>query len=275
MGRKSGAPLFELSGPRVNFALHACTLAGCALLSAGASIVLAGCQKGQPDSHVAVEGTRFVLHTPSGERLRSEQLIGTIFHVGEGNPGLAIRFRAVRPDIRWGHALALHQFEVRTGKGWQNPCRPDPVGRSEGFPLAGISGEDGSLNLSDARHFEIVCTSGAQGKCVRLGYFPWKSDEMLAAFNACVRAIRADYIGNGSSFTVDGTTIEVFDRLGINRQVNHNGLRFEAGWLPSGAVCLHHFRIRDRRPRELSANAQCDEVVAGSKGAVVFTLSKP
>lgn len=136
-------------------------------------------------------------------------------------------------------------------------------------------GPDASLHRSDSSHFEIVCTSGAHGKCVRLGYFPWASDKMLAAFNACVRAIRADYNGNGSSFTRDGTMIEVYDRLGINGKEAQTGLRFEAGWSPSGVICLHHFRIGNKKLRELNVSLECNEDSAASKGAVIFTLSRP
>ena len=49
-----------------------------------------------------------------------------------------------------------------------------------------------------------------------------------------VRMIRADYCGDGTSWTVNGRTIDLYDGLGIN--VDTSAWTFEAEWTPSGAV---------------------------------------
>jgi hypothetical protein len=39
-------------------------------------------------------------------------------------------------------------------------------------------GHDGAMEPTEPGIFEIVCTSGARGKCVRFGYLPWISAAM-------------------------------------------------------------------------------------------------
>lgn len=63
---------------------------------------------------------------------------------------------------------------------------------------------------------------------------------------ACVRAIRADYGGDGTGHTRDGTLVDIADRLGIQRPEPDppgRALQFEAAWGPDGAVCVRRTRI--------------------------------
>lgn len=121
---------------------------------------------------------------------------------------------------------------------WRNPCNPGPDGVARGFPLSG--GRPGS--------FGLTCTSGANGKCARLGYRPWKQSpngRSLREFHqACVRMIRADYCGDGTSHTRDGTLINVYDKLRI-QEPDPSLIDFEAAWGPDGAVCVRKPRIPD------------------------------
>jgi len=50
----------------------------------------------------------------------------------------------------------------------------DEEGTRLGFPLAGRSDAAGILSSTDGSIFELACTSGAQGKCARFGYAPWR-----------------------------------------------------------------------------------------------------
>jgi hypothetical protein len=63
----------------------------------------------------------------------------------------------------------------------------------------------------------------------------------------CTRAARADYCGNGTSHTRDGTTINIWDNLAAPGPIQSHGntplgMVFEAGWSTNGAVCLSHAR---------------------------------
>jgi ADYC domain len=93
----------------------------------------------------------------------------------------------------------------------------------------------------------FACTNSALAKCVRWGYKPWKSvhGQSLKNFHqACTRMVRADYCGTGVAHTKDGTPIDVYDRLGIQKRVPQNGMTFEAAWSPTGAVAVSRTRFR-------------------------------
>ena len=64
---------------------------------------------------------------------------------------------------------------------------------------------------------------------------------------ACTRMIRADYQGDGKSFTREGTEIFVVDVLGINKGTPPKGMRFEAAWSVDGALAIAKPRVKNRR----------------------------
>ena len=58
--------------------------------------------------------------------------------------------------------------------------------------------------------------------------------------------MRADYCGDGRSFTVDGTPINIYDRLNIQEDTEE--WRFEARWNTDGAMCVDQPRQHLPRP---------------------------
>jgi hypothetical protein len=56
---------------------------------------------------------------------------------------------------------------------------------------------------------------------------------------------RADYGGDGSTFTRDGTLIEMCDRYGIQTCDWDLPIPFEAAWGVDGAVCVARPRIAE------------------------------
>ncbi|HEU4413017.1 MAG TPA: ADYC domain-containing protein [Polyangiaceae bacterium] len=94
----------------------------------------------------------------------------------------------------------------------------------------------GGSHVDDPSAFTFACRNAALGKCVDLGYKPWASVNGTSLKNhhqACTRMLRADYCGDGRSFTVDGTPINLYDNLGIQKDTL--AFPFEAEWVPSGA----------------------------------------
>ena len=72
---------------------------------------------------------------------------------------------------------------------------------------------------------------------------------MADAHQACTRALRADSCGNGRSNTLDGTPINILDRLDPPVRPNYIDVRlFEGAWTKDGAVCLSHLRWKFLRP---------------------------
>jgi ADYC domain-containing protein len=123
---------------------------------------------------------------------------------------------------------------------------------------------------------------------VRFGYQPWKmaADRrpMRDYYNACTRLVRADYCGDGRSFTRDGTSIDVWDSVGIQTPDTGDdpAYSFEAGWGADGAVCVARTRIPENIILEtlkiscprLAAMPVCDEGSARAAGALLFNRSR-
>lgn len=171
--------------------------------------------------------------------LRSVELVGaTLMMIIDGRK-LAVTIAAVEEDRQAsGGRLMLHRFRVRQDDGRiDDLCLPDATNEAWGFPIP--DGRGG---------FELTCMSGAYGKCVRLGYRPWEErpggPPLSALHRACMRMIRADYGGDGTSWTRDGTLIDVYDRFGVQSPQQTGEMSFEAGWSETGAVCVAHPRLR-------------------------------
>ena len=133
--------------------------------------------------------------------------------------------------------------------------------------------------------FEIVCSSGARGQCVRFGYFPWVSGAMRDIYDACIRMVRADYCGDGAGTTGDGMRIDLYDDRDIQKADGDSTQEYEAGWTAAGAVCVHHVRVKENILLESLAascprlhdrlGATCTEARPRALGATLFVRSLP
>jgi hypothetical protein len=221
--------------------------------------------------HVDVLGTAFRVTLPDGRVLAQEQLPGTVLTLGDGSGAQRrIRIDAVEHDAGdpLGEVMlyALSEPDAATGE-WHNACTPDPDGRGLGFPLAGAFTADGRYVAVSGRIL-ITCTGGAEGKCIRFGYKPWRTlpdgTSLEPYYQACVRLVRADYGGDGVGHTRDGTPIDLFDRIGVQRDETGPGMTLEAAFGPDGAVCVAHTRLAD--VLSLDALAQHYPRLAGHLG---------
>jgi hypothetical protein len=128
-----------------------------------------------------------------------------------------------------------------------------------GFPLAGrwdhTSGTaTGGAHIDDATRFTIACRGAALAKCAEQGYKPFKTVQECnssgncqavdgrALHQACVRMIRADYCGDGTSHTVVGTEIDIYDAFGVKTEDPTAVWDLEAEWTAGGAACVLHTR---------------------------------
>lgn len=233
---------------------------------------------------LGVDGSAFVLTVADGRVLRGRALEGAIVHVAmAGGRTAPMRLAKITPDPDQPQVLR-HEFETADGKGgWKNACAPNAADETWGLPVAlapGHPGRDGEITIS--------CISGVVAKCVRWGYPPWEKGpggEGLAPFHAaCVRMARADYCGDGAPHTKEGTSIDNYDDLGIQKRgaADDASYVFEAGWSPQGAVCVAHTRwsdvvtldaLKTKCPR-LAAIPHCDEASARALGARMFNASR-
>lgn len=97
-----------------------------------------------------------------------------------------------------------------------------------------------------------ACASGVITKCVTWGYAPWIVGVDL--HQACTRLARADYCGTGTPWTLDGTTIDVYDPNGIQTVTPDARFHFEAAWGVEGAVCVNQTRydVEDGEGRKVT-----------------------
>jgi hypothetical protein len=153
-----------------------------------------------------------------------------------GNTTITLRIDDSRPGTTGN--LDLWSYRVSTsydGNTWHSLCADGVYAesvhgtwnRNEGVP-------GGGAYDASAANFTIACRGSAIPKCLEMGFKPWAGRATELA--ACVRAVRADYCGDGTSYTVDGTMINLYDRGGVLA----DGLAWipEAEWTPAGASCV-------------------------------------
>jgi hypothetical protein len=137
-------------------------------------------------------------------------------------------------DERWSYRLSA-SFDGA----WRPLCADDAG--NPGFAVSvhgtwnlaeGVSG-GGAYHAATAA-FTIACRGSSIAKCVDLGYTPWTghSDELAA----CTRALRGDFCGDGTPYTVNGTLVNLYDQSGV--QLDGVGWIAEAEWTADGARCV-------------------------------------
>ena len=225
-------------------------------------------------AEIAVERTGFTVRLADGRQLSGPALVGRELVVAVGGEGpMAVRIDAVEPDPRDRSGettlYALSVADARTGAR-RSLCSPDPYGERWGFPLAAAYGADGRA----IGPFALTCTAGAQAKCIRFGYRPWHA-AMVDLHAACVRMVRADYCGDGTPHTRNGTRISLWDRRGILAAGDPwPGLSFEAAWSPEGAVCIARTRIPDVATLD-QVLAECPRLRSARNGSACTESSAP
>ncbi len=229
----------------------------------------AGAQADPSAAGIQVRETSLVVVAADGRRLTGPDLTGATMAVSDGWHGKTlIRFDGAERDatgLGW-----LYNIRVQNDADghWTDFCKPDSVNERLAFAVEGHIDAHGTY-LRDPEEFFLTCTSGAVAKCLRLGYLPWKTHPsgvtLESYFTACTRMIRADYCGDGSGHTSNGTPINVFDRLGIQTKDDDVDMHFEAAWGPEGALCVAKTRRSDHLKIERLAEI-CGGKFAGSLG---------
>jgi ADYC domain len=191
-------------------------------------------------AQLTVEGVNFVLQLSDGRSLRGENLVGLKIMLRHEGQDVEVRIDQVDKDEEavGGPVTLYHMSVLDPSSGApRDLCQPDVLGRKVGLPL------------SQAEGFGFTCTSGAEGKCVLMGYRPWEEPKNGVfpsdLHRACVHAMRADYGGDNRPSTKDGTLVNVYDRFGIRTPAETSGMEFEAAWGADGAICVAHPRIAD------------------------------
>ncbi|WP_434418933.1 ADYC domain-containing protein [Nannocystis pusilla] len=220
---------------------------------------------------VAIDKTAFRVTLPDGHVLSDSEMIGVVLTVrDEDGAWRKVRVEKIEADPR-DPEITLYDLSVQNPQtnAWAPMCAPGPDGLARAMPLAGTWTADGRHEAVEGA-FNVTCTSGAIGKCVRFGYKPWASasdgGSLWEEHQACVRMVRADYCGDGTAFTRTGMLINVGDRRGIQRVDEAPEFVLEAGWGPAGAICVHHPRVAENVTLA-QLEARCPDRLRGRTGA--------
>lgn len=126
---------------------------------------------------------------------------------------------------------------------WHGACQGED-GNAMGIFVDGQWSQDGTWQPGG---WTFSCPSGVVSKCVRSwGYKPWKTlrspahgdIDLQPLHQACTRAARADYCGDGTSFTRDGTLVDMFDIYGFNVPEHRPELQEESLFDEHGALSV-------------------------------------
>jgi hypothetical protein len=198
-------------------------------------------------------------------------LVGATFatQMPDGSPmNLRIGARSSIPSQHHAGSIVNH-YELSYRQSGSNAWKP-VCGELNGVPVLaiplagrwnyaqGVPG--GGEKLDEPDWITFACSGFTLEKCVTLGYEPWTKagGERLDGYHqACVRAHRADYCGDGRSYTEDGHLINIFDKLGI--QDDTESWSLESEWDTNGARCLSRQRIEGgHAPDCASELPRCD-----------------
>jgi len=177
----------------------------------------------------------------SGPPLSGTALVGSRWtgNVSDGTT-VALRIDEAMQGTGANTDVWSYRWSVSAADGAWQPLCVDTAGHplfADAAPgiwnlAQGVPG--GGAYHPESSEFTLACRGSAIAKCVELGYKPWSGFERELA--ACTRAMRADYCGDGTPFTVTGTIINIFDDAGI--QPDGVDWTPEAAWSPDGALCV-------------------------------------
>jgi hypothetical protein len=197
-----------------------------------------------------VNGGMVVVHSDGGTILRGQDLKGIVLRLRNGSRSpFELRFDAVEAGPF--EDVELYDVAIRSqaGAAWKPLCRPGPDGRARVMAIETATSSDRS-DADLLASLSLTCTAGAKGKCIMRGYRPWAANAtgvpLAPYFEACVRMMRADYCGDGRSFTREGIRIESWDNLGL--RTSAQSLPFESAWDSKGAVCIARARVPSIAP---------------------------
>ncbi len=203
---------------------------------------------------ITLDGSNLTAIHTDGSTSSGLALIGAEFDttMGVGTP-ISIRIDNVEVEPSFYKKSSVYMYTVLyrfdASSSWQPFC-----GLRDGSPIRAVplkgrwdyrqGVEGGGSKINDPDMITFACEGYTLQKCVRLGYEPWRKRNGVLLddhHQTCVRVHRADYCGDGRAFTKNGTLINLYDHLGVQKDTET--WAFESEWSPDGAVCVKQQRI--------------------------------
>lgn len=217
-------------------------------------------QQGEWDQGRPQQGEKDQGRKLQSESLALSELMGVRFELADGGGRVTLREgRLVADDGAANEASRTLEVVATTASGERVPMSlvrtTNPNGDervavvangwvvcasgNDGMFVPGVWDESGA-HVSQRDALTYACMDGVIAKCVDWGYAPWTVGADIHA--TCTRLARADYCGDGNSWTIDGTLVDVYDTHGVLVPTPGTDLTFEAAWNEDGAVCVAEAR---------------------------------
>ena len=204
--------------------------------------------KGAEISHIpltriyAVDGELF---GEVGETVyRGSRVVGMVIHIIAviGKVEVKTDLTIVSADHSQGYwRYGVQYTDVAHNKEGVPTCEQDEFGDASMVFYADISVDTTSGDVRDRpKTLYFGCVSGAVGKArtTPWRYAPYDPQVKLEGFETAIRAIRADYCGDGVSYTKPGNKLQLRDQYGYHNFANQ-AMNTEAVWASGGgALCL-------------------------------------
>lgn len=204
-------------------------------------------------------GARLEVVRAGGRAIGAVDLTGTeVTATAQDGTSFVLRIDAVAPGIPAGVVLYTISYRDLGSTSFKPICGTENGAPIPVIPLSGSWDDSagtptGGSHIADPGAVTLACRGFALAKCVELGYVPGRSVQecrapgecrtrpLSAYHQACTRMLRADYCGDGTATTRDGTLVDVWDNLSIQTD-DASTWSFEAEWTPNGASCVKQTR---------------------------------
>lgn len=227
----------------------------------------------------------------AGKKISTERFIGATFEATlDDGVVLPIRIDDYYSSSEKSQKhIVYYEVSYETAEGWRPLCGVDDFGKP--VPAVAFNGrwdysqgtETGGSKITDPLVFTFGCSGFVLAKCAEMGYAPWleawecmpdqrcTKTTLEAHHQACTRMMRADFCGNGVSYTLDGELINPYDSFGM--RLDGLDWTFEAEWDQDGAICAARERIAGETPAcmEWLNDPNCGDLSHFSEGALIFT----
>jgi hypothetical protein len=189
---------------------------------------------------ISLNGTSISAVSTTSPPLTGASMVGSTWNATASN-GTTVKLRvdAATQGTAPNADLWFYAVSYQTSSGWSPMCGLDAASAPIlAVTTAGVwtaTATDAAKYVSSTTQFTFACRAKTIAKCIEMGYKTYKGYTNQLA--SCVRLLRGDYCGTGTAYTVDGTTLNLFDNVGV--QADTENWFAEAEWTPSGARCIN------------------------------------
>jgi hypothetical protein len=189
---------------------------------------------------ISSNGTSLSGVSSNGAPLSNSSVVGSTWNATTtSGTTVKLRIDSVTSGTGSNADVWFYKVSYQTTSGWSPLCGLDGSGLPiQALSVAGVwtrTTTDAAYYMPSTSQFTFACRGKTIAKCVELGYKTYKG--RTNQMTSCVRLLRGDYCGTGVAYTVDGTTLNLYDNIGV--QADTQAWRPEAEWTPTGARCIN------------------------------------